>query len=71
MRALLTNTSTTTATFQAPPEVDDRVPPPGRRLPEETPPARVREETPAKSRKDDDVLVPMALAGLSLFSGIV
>ncbi len=64
---------TTTATFQVPPEVDNRLAPPGRRLPEETPPPRVREEKPpAKPRKDDDsVMLPMALAGLSLISGII
>ena len=36
-------------------------------------PSRVREEKPpAKPRKDDDsVMLPMALAGLSLISGII
>ena len=63
---------TTTAALQVPQEVDDRFGPPGTRLPEETPPARVREETPAKSRKDNDgVMLPVALAGLSLVSGII
>jgi hypothetical protein len=52
-----------TATLQAPPDAYERGNPPGTLPPEEKP--------PAKSRKDDDVLLPMALAGLSLFSGVI
>jgi hypothetical protein len=70
------------ATLQVPPEVYDRLKPLGPRLPEEKPPARARDEEPparvraekppAKARKeDDDVLVPMALAGLSLLTGVL
>jgi hypothetical protein len=56
------------APLPAPPEVNDRF----AMLPEETPPANARsEKPPAKARKDDDVLLPMALAGLSLVSGVV
>lgn len=60
---------TVTATLQVPPEVYDSYTKPGPGLREETPPAK---SPPAKSSKDDDgILLPMALAGLSLFSGIV
>ena len=62
-----------TTTLQAPPDVYDRVNPPGTVLPDDAPPAKLREEkSPAKSRKDDDgILLPMALAGLSFITGVI
>jgi hypothetical protein len=52
-----------TANLQAPLDVDDRANAPGPVPPDAKP--------TAKARKDDDVILPMALAGLSLFSGII
>jgi hypothetical protein len=52
-----------TANLQAPQDVDNRANAPGPGPPDAKP--------TAKARKDDDVILPMALAGLSLFSGII